>query len=62
MDRISETGVLFTFQYGSTLIDETKLKSIKPEFFTFQYGSTLMESRDYIQNGTTALHSNMVLL
>ena len=37
---------LFTFQYGSTLMDESCQVWIREDKFTFQYGSTLIKSRN----------------
>ena len=39
--------IKFTFQYGSTLIEEKKeMPTIKAKF-TFQYGSTLIKSLSF---------------
>ena len=38
------TGVVFTFQYGSTLMTPLFSKNLALKIFTFQYGSTLIHS------------------
>ena len=54
--------IVFTFQYGSTLISSTNKKLYAVCIFTFQYGSTLIISDIFIPKDFKYLHSNMVLL
>ena len=63
--------LVFTFQYGSTLIGNTSGGSTIIANFTFQYGSTLMLSKRILsapnasftfQYGSTLMQKEMVLV
>ena len=54
--------LVFTFQYGSTLIGNTSGGSTIIANFTFQYGSTLIGVGNKLTKDDLTLHSNMVLL
>ena len=41
--------IIFTFQYGSTLITESSVSTKAYKIFTFQYGSTLILKKKLMQ-------------